>query len=71
MCSSFTGSTGTWELIGSESTLDSEYSRIPVPWPMTSIGTTLDTFINRATGKYKTMERREVYQAQNDKKIWC
>lgn len=56
----FTGAKGEWKLIGSESTGDSEYSRIPKHWTMTSVGSTLDTFTN-GKGNYITKKRSEIY----------
>jgi len=59
----FTGSNGTWILVGSQSSGDSEYSRKPINWKQTSVGGTVDEFKNKATGEYMSTTRLKVYQA--------
>lgn len=65
----FTGSNGTWRLIGSESVGESVYGDARKPWQQTSLGDTLDTFTN-GNGQYNTIARRKVAELFRDKKIF-
>jgi len=59
----FTGSNGTWVLVGSESSGDSEYSKTEKKWYESSIGKTIDTFRNTKTGERLETTRMKVYKS--------
>lgn len=57
----FTGDNGTWRLVGSESSGDTEYSKKPKQWYESTIASTIDEFVNIKTGERIETTRIKVY----------
>lgn len=64
----FTGKNGTWTLVGTEETEDTDFSKRQMDWTDTCIGSCLDTFKNE-DGRFETKLRHKVKQLFDEGKI--
>lgn len=65
----FTGENGTWDLIGSEYHQEGDFEKKYNSWLDGSVGKTIDSFLNRKTGKYLSLSRKKVYKYAEDRNI--
>ncbi len=66
---SFTGQNGKWDLISSECSNNVDFPKKYSSWLDGGIGKTIDTFINRKSGRYLSLSRSKIYLFAEEGKI--